>query len=81
VDKEVSRRREDVSLGYWLAVQVSNHQGEHDELFDYEELPGDDCLFNGNDKHGGYVLQKQEGLYQCAILAYHSACVDTPEEN
>jgi hypothetical protein len=39
----------DVSLGYWLAVKAVDRQGEHDELFGYEELPGDDLLFDGND--------------------------------
>jgi hypothetical protein len=39
----------DVSLGYWLALKACDHQGEHDELFGYEDLPGDDLLFNGSD--------------------------------
>jgi hypothetical protein len=39
----------DVSLGYWLTVKASNCQGEHDKLFGYKELPGDDLLFEGND--------------------------------
>jgi hypothetical protein len=28
---------------------VSNRQGEHDKFFGYEELPGDDMLFDGHD--------------------------------
>jgi hypothetical protein len=39
----------DVSLGYWLAVSVSDCQAEHDEVFGDEEFPGDDSLFDGND--------------------------------
>jgi hypothetical protein len=39
----------DVSLGYWLAVQVTDHQAEHDEVFGYEELPGDVSIFDGDD--------------------------------
>jgi hypothetical protein len=39
----------DVSLGYWLAVLMTNHEAEHDEVFGYEELPGDVSIFEGDD--------------------------------
>ncbi len=37
-----------MSLGYWLAVPVTDHQAEHDKVFGYEELPGDVSIFDGD---------------------------------
>jgi hypothetical protein len=37
-----------VSLGYWLAVPVTNCQAEHDKVFGYEELPGDVSISDGS---------------------------------
>jgi hypothetical protein len=53
---------EDVSLGYWLTVKVSDRQGEHDELFHYEELPGDDLLFDGNDSFDLLAVNHERGV-------------------
>ncbi len=39
----------DVSLGYWFAVPVTDHQAGHDKVFGYEELPGDVSIFDGDD--------------------------------
>ncbi len=36
-----------MSLGYWLAVSVTDRQAEHDKVFGYEELPGDASIFDG----------------------------------
>ncbi len=38
----------DVSLGYWLAVPVTDREAEHDKVFGYEELPGDASIFDGD---------------------------------
>jgi hypothetical protein len=51
-----------VSLGYWLAVKASDCQGEHDELLGYEELPGDDLLFNGNDSFDLLGVDRECGV-------------------
>jgi hypothetical protein len=59
----------DVSLGYWLAVQASDRQGEHDELFGYEELHGDDCLFNGNDSFDLLAVD-----HECGAQALTKPC-------
>jgi hypothetical protein len=59
----------DVLLGYWLMVKGSDHQGEHDELFGYEELPGDDFLFNGNDSFDLLAVN-----HKCGVEALTKPC-------
>jgi hypothetical protein len=59
----------DVSLGYWLAVKASDRQGEHDELFGYEELPGDDLLFDGNDSFDLLAVNNE-----CGVKALTKPC-------
>jgi hypothetical protein len=59
----------DVSLGYWLMVKGSDRQGEHDELFGFEDLPGDDLLFNGNDS-----FDLLAGNHECGVKALTKPC-------
>ena len=59
----------DVLLGYWLMVKASDHQGEHDKLFGYEELPGDDFLFNGNDSFDLLAVN-----HKCGVEALTKPC-------
>jgi hypothetical protein len=59
----------DVLLGYWLMVKASDHQGEHDKLFGYEELPGDDFLFNGNDSFDLLAVN-----HECGVEALTKPC-------
>jgi hypothetical protein len=59
----------DVLLGYWLAVKASNRQGEHDELFGYEELSGDDFLFDGNDSFDLLAVD-----HECGVEASTKPC-------
>jgi hypothetical protein len=59
----------DVSLGYWLAVKVSNRQGEHNKLFGYEELSGDDFLFDGNDSFDLLAVD-----HECGVEASTKPC-------
>jgi hypothetical protein len=46
--KKYLEGEKDLSLGYWLAFLVTNHQAEQDEVFGYEELPGDVSIFDGD---------------------------------
>jgi hypothetical protein len=59
----------DVSVGYWLAVKVSNHQGEHDKLFGYEELSGDYFFFDGNDSFDLLAVD-----HECGVKASTKPC-------
>jgi hypothetical protein len=59
----------DLSLGYWLAVKASDRHGEHDELFGYEELPGDDLLFDGNDSFDLLAVN-----HECGVEALTKPC-------
>jgi hypothetical protein len=59
----------DVSLGYWLTVKASNRQGEHSELFGYEELSGDDFLFDGNDSFDLIAVD-----HECGVEASTEPC-------
>jgi hypothetical protein len=54
--------------GPWL-VKASDRQGEHDKLFGYEELSGDDFLFDGN--HSFDLLAVD---HKCGVKALTEPC-------
>jgi hypothetical protein len=54
--------------GPWL-VKASDCQGEHDKLFGYEELSGDDFLFDGN--HSFDLLAVD---HKCGVKALTKPC-------
>jgi hypothetical protein len=77
----------DVSLGYWLAVPVTNCHAEHDEVFGYEELPGDVLIFEGDDSFdllAGFPKWHDKPSHQlCASvnpIQDHSPLIDPTQE-